>query len=263
MKKTLINSIIATMLLSATLLPHFAYAQTDDKNNNLEVSNEAIQTIENFVQIEKEIITDNNALVVTTLETDELEATSDINFDLDTSEITVDTTLVDNHGNSVSNQFEVQFLYVQGQDFKAIFVDQETGEEIYVSTDEVQASLAPLVVVLATIARYGLTRAIAKHGATRVAQATASNAAKTKLTTDTAARELATELGYSATNYMSMGAKVFLRTAKDAVAGPKYIVRDRTSHVGGVWKGATSVSNLGSSTTRSGTYNAVLKRIAD
>ncbi|QDQ03437.1 hypothetical protein FOH38_17770 [Lysinibacillus fusiformis] len=251
------------MLLSATL-PHFAHAQTDDNTNAFVVSNEeAVQTLENSVQIEKEVITDNNTLVVTSLKTDELEATSDINFNLETSEISVDTTLVDNLGNSISNQFEVHFLHIQGEDFKAIFVDQETGEEIYVSTDEVQASIAPLVVVLATVARYGLTRAIAKHGATRVAQATASNALKTKLPTDTVARELAAELGYVATKQSSAGAKIFFRSAKDTVKGPQYIVRDTTSHKGGVWKGATKIENIGSSKTRSGTYDAVLTRIAD
>ena len=209
MKKTLISSIIATMLLSATL-PHFAYAKNGNQNNDLEVNNEEVQTIENFAQVKNEVVADN---------------------------------------------------------FKEeIFVDQETDEDILISIDdEVHATVVPvpLVIVLATIARYGITRAIAKHGVSRVTQATTSNAAKTKLATDTAARELAAELGYTPTNYISMGAKVFQRSAKDAVSGPQYIVRDLTNHVGGVWKGANSVSGLGSKSTRSGTYDAVLERIAD
>lgn len=60
-----------------------------------------------------------------------------------------------------------------------------------------------------------------------------------------------------------MGAKVFQRSAKDAVKGPQYIVRDITSHKGGVWKGAAKIEDLSSSTRRSGTYDAVLNRIAD
>jgi hypothetical protein len=34
-------------------------------------------------------------------------------------------------------------------------------------------------------------------------------------------------------------------------------------HSGGAWKGATTVANLGSKKTRSGTYDADLKRIGD
>lgn len=209
MKKTLISSIIATMLLSATL-PHFAYAKNGNQNNDLEVNNEEVQTIENFAQVKNEVVTDN---------------------------------------------------------FKEIFVDQEIDEDILISIDdEVNATVlpVPLVVVLATIARYGFTRAVTKHGVVRVTQATTTkDVVKTKLTTDTAARELASELGYSPINRMSMGAKVFERTAKDAVSGPQFIVRDRTAHVGGVWKGASSIEGLSSKSTRSGTYDAILDRIAD
>jgi len=44
---------------------------------------------------------------------------------------------------------------------------------------------------------------------------------------------------------------------------PKYITPDRDGHNNGAWKGASSVKNLGSKKTRSGTYDANLKRIGD
>ncbi len=85
------------------------------------------------------------------------------------------------------------------------------------------------------------------------------------LATDAAAKELATELGYAKTAYRTKaGAAVFKRSAKDAVDGPDFISRDRTSHIGGVWKGANKKwENLNSDKSRSGTYDAVLKRIGD
>lgn len=44
---------------------------------------------------------------------------------------------------------------------------------------------------------------------------------------------------------------------------PQYISVDKDGHRGGAWKGASSIKNLGSKKTRSGTYDANLKRIGD
>ena len=45
--------------------------------------------------------------------------------------------------------------------------------------------------------------------------------------------------------------------------GPKYISPDADDHSGGAWKGASSIANLASKKTRSGTYDAELNRIGD
>lgn len=262
MKKFMIYSVVALLIFSYTG-PHYVEAQTTDALPNTGIiESEYNENIEENIQYKEDII-DDEATITTTIATEELSASSELVIDLNSSEMIIDNVLEDEQGNIITNQFIVHMLHIDGEDFKAILVDQATGEEVYVDTEEVHASIAPLVIVLATIARYGIARAIAKHGATQVAKATVSNAAKTKLTTDSAAKALATELGYSSTNYLSSGARVFSRTAKDAVSGPKYITRDVTSHIGGVWKGATSVDNLRSKATRSGTYDAILKRIGD
>jgi hypothetical protein len=62
-------------------------------------------------------------------------------------------------------------------------------------------------------------------------------------------------LGFQRTNYRSHGAPVYRQGAN------RYISPDVDSHIGGVWKMATSVANLGSKKTRSGTYDADLKWI--
>ncbi|AHN24092.1 SAR2788 family putative toxin [Lysinibacillus varians] len=254
MKKSLIYSLVFMLFISYTLP---SYAQTN--NEPLEQSTHKVNddiTINEKVYI-------NEAVITATLENEELFAKSELIIDLDTNEIVLQNLLDDKTNNIVENQYDVYFLTIEGEDFRAFFIDKETGEEIYINSEKVQASVAPLVVVLATIARYSIARAIAKHGAARVTQALASNAARTKLPTDGLARQVANELGYRDTGYLSHRVAVFERAARDAVKGPRYIARDRTSHGGGVWKGANKIEDLASPTRRSGTYDAVLKRIRD
>ena len=76
--------------------------------------------------------------------------------------------------------------------------------------------------------------------------------------TNKEAAELAKELGFEKTNYLSSGKKVFYHPKKKV-----YITVDRDSHNGGVWKVAKTVSELGSKTTRMGTYDKYLNRIGD
>lgn len=80
-------------------------------------------------------------------------------------------------------------------------------------------------------------------------------------TVPSVAKAAAEDLGYTVTNYTSHGAKVY-KAGKKA-KGPEYITVDKDGHNGGVWKGASSVKNLGKKSTRSGTYDAELNRIGD
>lgn len=68
--------------------------------------------------------------------------------------------------------------------------------------------------------------------------------------------ELAASLGYRKTNYRSHGQPVYKK-------GRRYISPDIDSHIGGIWKMADSVKNLGSKRTRMGTYDKDLNRIGD
>lgn len=65
------------------------------------------------------------------------------------------------------------------------------------------------------------------------------NAVKTNVT---AATNPAKKLGYNKTSYTSHGQTVY-KNAKSK--NPKYITRDIDDHLGDVWKGASSVKNLG------------------
>jgi hypothetical protein len=74
----------------------------------------------------------------------------------------------------------------------------------------------------------------------------------------------ATKLGYVKTKDISNGQAVYMVTKTSTVKGLTYISPDVDSHNGGAWKAASSVANLGSKTTRLGTYNENLTvRIGD
>lgn len=74
----------------------------------------------------------------------------------------------------------------------------------------------------------------------------------------------ATKLGYIKIKDISNGQAVYMVTKTSTVKGLTYISPDVDSHNGGAWKAASSVANLGSKTTRLGTYNENLTvRIGD
>lgn len=75
------------------------------------------------------------------------------------------------------------------------------------------------------------------------------------------ATEAAKKLGYSKVRGASVhGNAVFTNPKANRVL--RFITADVDGHVGGVWKAADSIKNLGSKVTRSGTYNALLEWIA-
>ena len=71
------------------------------------------------------------------------------------------------------------------------------------------------------------------------------------------ATKIAKELGYKKTKFTSHGKAVFENSK--AQSSMRYITADADGHIGGVWKAASSVSNLGSKTTRTGTFDITLK----
>ena len=44
---------------------------------------------------------------------------------------------------------------------------------------------------------------------------------------------------------------------------PRYITRDRDDHSGGAWKGAQTIKDIRSRSTRAGTYDEQLRRIGE
>lgn len=71
----------------------------------------------------------------------------------------------------------------------------------------------------------------------------------------------AKKLGYTKVKGASSHGNAVFTNSK-AARTLRYITADVDSHIGGVWKGADTIANLGSKATRSGTYNALLEWIA-
>ncbi|TKI22122.1 hypothetical protein FCO27_16950 [Bacillus pumilus] len=201
----------------------------------------------------KQFTEDNIDTFVSTLDTKEIYLKSVIDYNNETGLITANALLKDKYGNDIEKDFSIIILSANSSDLKAIFIDQDTGEQYTVDTDQMTASILPLVgVLVGFIAKQGLKQAIKKWG---------PNVIRTMVkSSETVAKVVAKQLGYSATNYISKGAKVYKRGKGK---GPKYITRDNDGHTGGTWKGASTVKNLASKKTRSGTYDAELRRIGD
>jgi RHS repeat-associated protein len=72
--------------------------------------------------------------------------------------------------------------------------------------------------------------------------------------TDGQAEQMAKRVGYRWTRFTSSGQRVFTN-------GKTFISQDITSHSGGLWKMARTVKDLGSKTTRMGTYDLDLNYI--
>ena len=83
-----------------------------------------------------------------------------------------------------------------------------------------------------------------------------NNSGKGNTSKGTNTNKAAEDLGYTKTNYRSHGQPVYKN-------GNKYITQDVDGHNGGAWKMADSIKNLGSKSTRMGTYDANLNRIGD
>jgi len=70
------------------------------------------------------------------------------------------------------------------------------------------------------------------------------------------AAQAAEKLGFQRIKETSKGQAVFSD-------GKRFITRDVDGHNGGAWKAADSVKDLGSKTTRSGTFDTNFDRIGD
>ncbi len=86
---------------------------------------------------------------------------------------------------------------------------------------------------------------------------------KPSIPTDKEAKNILEPQGYRPTNERVQNRKVF-RNPKPENGKPQYVVRSNTQHTGDeAFKGAESVEDLKSSTTRSGTYDVNLNKVGD
>lgn len=167
LKKHIIRLIILTMFCS--ILPNFnnIYAESNYQSNITEINTEEIEQelAEDFgtdvaeqLDMEAEIINNESIIVNTEIETEDISVSTNVEYSTDDEVITVDGTYEEN-GETIVQSFDVVVHHVEGEEFTATFIDQETGEIYDMNTIEAQASAWP-VVIIAAVARYGVNYAI-------------------------------------------------------------------------------------------------------
>ncbi|WP_214691647.1 MULTISPECIES: SAR2788 family putative toxin [unclassified Exiguobacterium] len=241
MKKMFIATLVSSLLIANSGV---SYATEKE----VKINEDSEPTVTEKVYEDK-----NVKYVESHLENEQINMESTLKFDELNDELSVEAILKDN-GTELKKEFSITILELTDENnFKAVFTDKETNEEYVYDTAELQASALPVVgLIVGVIAKQGLKTAIKNWSKSVVASMIRSVPA--------VAKEAAKDLGYSQVNETSHGQKVFKRNKGK---GPKYISPDKDGHNGGAWKGASSIKNLGSKKTRSGTYDAELNRIGD
>ena len=241
MKKMFIATLVSSLLIANSGV---SYATEKE----VKINEDSEPTVTEKVYEDK-----NVKYVESHLKNEQINMESTLKFDELNDELSVEAILKDN-GTELKKEFSITILELTDENnFKAVFTDKETNEEYVYDTAELQASALPVVgLIVGVIAKQGLKTAIKNWSKSVVASMIRSVPA--------VAKEAAKDLGYSQVNETSHGQKVFKRNKGK---GPKYISPDKDGHNGGAWKGASSIKNLGSKKTRSGTYDAELNRIGD
>ncbi|POZ56712.1 hypothetical protein LYSIN_01495 [Lysinibacillus sphaericus] len=177
MKKFLIKLIVITMLISLvpSVDPLKSYAN-DEANtieyNTIEVENEILQElgIDDTEQLDLHVEEDNDLVTVyTDINTTDVHVSTIIYYDTITDSILLYGT-VEEDGEKISHEYEVIVHTNEGPDFLATFVDQSTGDIYDIDTIEAQSSALPFVII-AAVARYGISYAIKRFGKKAVTNA--------------------------------------------------------------------------------------------
>lgn len=186
-KKTLVYSIIFTMLLTYTL-PRDAFAQTsyvEDKTNqdilelidstqevtyinsddvNIIVKETISEELSDVVETTT-IVTEEKIIVQNTIDAPELNAQGTLLFDKESNEFIMDFSTEDENGELINQTYKVFLTSLSEDGFKATLVNMDTGEILEVDSAELQASIVPVVAILVGfLVRSGLNWIIKEFG---------------------------------------------------------------------------------------------------
>ncbi|MCY7686000.1 SAR2788 family putative toxin [Bacillus altitudinis] len=174
MKKVLIKVLVLTLFLCG-VVPEFASAKSGEIDSDaLRIEENASKEYEVNVEKELGIELEQDMLmevkespdevnVYTQLEAESMNVQTDMKINHETGEITVDGITELENGEKETNKFNVLIEEIEGNDFTATFVDDETGKEYKVSTIEAQSSIVPAIIV-GIVSRFGIQYAIKKYG---------------------------------------------------------------------------------------------------
>ncbi|TKI63604.1 hypothetical protein FC756_18245 [Lysinibacillus mangiferihumi] len=125
----------------------------DELNKNLIYSDDSTINIQNIE------IHDNELLVQTTFESEDLKADLDIKFDNESEEILIDSVIEEN-GTVEQNQYRVTMQQLENDHYSTIFTDLETDETFESNPVRLQASIIPAIVyrIGSAIIQYTITK---------------------------------------------------------------------------------------------------------
>ncbi len=81
----------------------------------------------------------------------------------ETEDINVSGEVKDENGETTYQNYDVIVHDVEGEKFIATFIDTESGDTVEIDTTQMTASALPIIIV-AAVARYGISYAIKKYG---------------------------------------------------------------------------------------------------
>ncbi|QWH63971.1 cytotoxin (plasmid) [Bacillus mycoides] len=170
--KIMILTLFITLIPNLGIIVHEANAatqETDLIDQNVE------QQVDSSVSegLNVEVITDNSAeiIVESAVHAEDFTASTDVSLDKETGDIQVNGNFIDENGEEIKVNFDVEVIESNEEVFIANFKDQKTGKIYEYDTTKLQASIIPAVpVVLALVARVGIQAAIKKWGKTALRQ---------------------------------------------------------------------------------------------
>lgn len=125
----------------------------DELNKNLIYSDDSTINIRNIE------IYDNELLVQTTFESEDLKAELDIKFDSESEEILIDSVIEEN-GTIEQNHYRVTMQQLEDDHYSTIFTNLETDETFESNPVRLQASIIPAIVyrIGSAIIQYTITK---------------------------------------------------------------------------------------------------------
>lgn len=171
MKNTLIRLIVLTMLFS--ILPDIEKVKAVSYDTSITTENiteEIAQEIkEDFgeqvseeLEINAELSDDNLVSVTSEIDTEDVSVFTEFQYDIE-DELMQLKGIINEEGDVHEQDFYVILHNVEGNNFTATLIDKNTGEIYDIDTLEGRASALPIVII-AAVARYGISWAAKKYG---------------------------------------------------------------------------------------------------
>ena len=161
-----IKKIFISIIVAALIIPTFENDSIVSAEEIPEYIDDNViesETLNNGLEIEVVEETKDNVVVQTEHSVGDIDVNVEIEMEKETEDISVSGEVVDENGQTITQNYDVIVHEIKGDVFIATFIDTESGDIIDVNTTQMSASALPVIIV-AAVARYGIQYAIKKYG---------------------------------------------------------------------------------------------------